>query len=682
MRYKAFISYCHRDEDWARWLHRTLESFKPPKALGDVGRLKPIFRDRDELSTSTDLSATILEALEGAEHLIVICSPAAAQSRWVDEEIRAFRALGRESIHCLVVDGDPAVAIPPAILEAAEPLAADPRPGADGKRPAFLKLASTLLGVSYDELRQRDAQLRQRRLTMIAIAAVAGMALTGGLAALAFIGQQQAEVERVRAVQALEDAARARDEAQHQAKIASAINAFLNNDLLLAATPERLGRDVTVREVVERASALVEERFEDEPLIQAELRNSLGTTHLGLGNGDAAIEEFRFALALRKEHAEPDSELLQNSYGNLATALSDFGYFDEAIELSETAVADAGRSGADPSHLLALHEMAGNVYWYAKRFEQAERHYKTSIAIAEESTEDTTSAFRSMNGLALIYSEERRFSEAELMLRRLSGALTESVGEAHPDRLSVLGNLAVILGQMSRWEESADVFEEIIRLERGVYGEDHPKLAFDMQNYASVLESLGRFDEAESLLEQAMSIIRRQPAEHTYLINILDTLSGVYRQQGRYPEAIGASAEALERSIEVYGENSTDTFRLANRHAGNLIRAERNEDAEVLLVEWVARARQVLPAQHYLLGVLLVTRGTNLGFLGEFRTGEPLALEGIGYLEKGIGPDHEVTLAYLGDLVRFYGLAGDEERVDHWQGVISTRRAVDTEASC
>ncbi|MCZ6830962.1 MAG: TIR domain-containing protein [Gammaproteobacteria bacterium] len=32
-KYKAFISYSHADEKWARWSHRALESYKPPKHL-------------------------------------------------------------------------------------------------------------------------------------------------------------------------------------------------------------------------------------------------------------------------------------------------------------------------------------------------------------------------------------------------------------------------------------------------------------------------------------------------------------------------------------------------------------------------------------------------------------------------------------------------------------------------
>ncbi|HEV2043198.1 MAG TPA: toll/interleukin-1 receptor domain-containing protein, partial [Sphingomicrobium sp.] len=97
-RYCAFLSYSHADTAQADWLHKAIERFAVPKGL--VGRvtangavpknLSPIFRDRHELAASSDLGQTIRAALKQSRFLIVLCSPAAAQSRWVNEEILTF----------------------------------------------------------------------------------------------------------------------------------------------------------------------------------------------------------------------------------------------------------------------------------------------------------------------------------------------------------------------------------------------------------------------------------------------------------------------------------------------------------------------------------------------------------------------------------------------------------------
>jgi hypothetical protein len=114
--YRAFISYSHKDKAWADWLHRTLETYRVPSRLvgrqtaaGTVPRrLVPIFRDRDELPTASDLSQKVNEALAQSANLLVICSPRSAGSRWTNEEVLSFKRRGRsERIFCLIVDGEP-----------------------------------------------------------------------------------------------------------------------------------------------------------------------------------------------------------------------------------------------------------------------------------------------------------------------------------------------------------------------------------------------------------------------------------------------------------------------------------------------------------------------------------------------------------------------------------------------
>jgi len=199
-KYFAFISYSHRDKKWADWLHKSLETFKVPKAIvGSEGRdgtvpkrVFPIFRDREELPTSADLGANINNALENSNYLVVICSPNSAKSQWVNEEILSWKRLGKENkILCLIVDGEPNATdmgqpddecFPEALkfklgdnleltTERTEPIAADAREHADGKSNAKLKLLAGLLGVNYDALKQREKRRQIRTRIMYAVLA-------------------------------------------------------------------------------------------------------------------------------------------------------------------------------------------------------------------------------------------------------------------------------------------------------------------------------------------------------------------------------------------------------------------------------------------------------------------------------------------------------------------------------
>jgi len=220
-RYWAFISYSQRDVEWAQWLHEELETYRVPRQwIGrQVGgnrkitpRLIPIFRDRDELPSAGDLGSKIREALEASYALIVICSPYAAASPWVNEEVRTFKSFGRsQRVFPLIIDGEPFASerpslglpecFPPALRFAvaadgtltdrrADPLAADARQGKDGRSAARLKLIAGILGVGFDDLRRREAVRQRQRRLIGGFAAVAG----GLLMAAAYIGLADGDI--------------------------------------------------------------------------------------------------------------------------------------------------------------------------------------------------------------------------------------------------------------------------------------------------------------------------------------------------------------------------------------------------------------------------------------------------------------------------------------------------------
>ena len=217
-RYRAFLSYSHRDRRIAAWLHRALETYDIPQKLvgthtlqGEVPRrLVPVFKDREELPAAHNLGEAIDLALGESDALIVLCSPDAKQSLWVDKEVERFKHLhGDNRVFALLIRGEPAESFPPSLAvrfhdghrtdEPAEPIAADLRPQGDGHRRALLKLVAGLTGVKFDELVGRDQQRRHRRMAYATAASLAGMTVTTGLAVYAIEQRDEARVRQVEA---------------------------------------------------------------------------------------------------------------------------------------------------------------------------------------------------------------------------------------------------------------------------------------------------------------------------------------------------------------------------------------------------------------------------------------------------------------------------------------------------
>lgn len=202
--YNAFISYKHgpRDNKVAAHVQSQLEHFHIPgkirKKTGKT-RIQRIFRDKDELPITSNLTETIENALQKSEFLIVICSPHTKESIWVRREIEFFlKTHDRDHILAVLSEGEPQDALPQELLEEEvtitqpngatytytrekEPLCCDYRGSfrkADNEE--LPRLAAALIGCSYDELMNRRRAYQMRRITVL------GLVLTS--LALGFMG--------------------------------------------------------------------------------------------------------------------------------------------------------------------------------------------------------------------------------------------------------------------------------------------------------------------------------------------------------------------------------------------------------------------------------------------------------------------------------------------------------------
>ena len=413
-RYWAFLSYSHRDSATADWLHDELEKYHVPRAL--VGRdtpngpipasFSPIFRDRHELAAAGDLGQTIRGALSATRCLIVLCSPEAARSRWTNEEILAFKkAHPGGCVLAAIVEGEPFASemkgraaeecFPPALRQKfdsrgrptgkrAEPIAADLRPSGDGRQLGFLKIVAGMLGLGLDELVQRDQQRRNRRLTYIAAASLAGMTLTSGLAVFAFDK---------------------RDEARDQRREAEGLVGFMLGDLRQKLEP--IGRLDTLDAVGSRALRYFARQDKSEL-------------------SDAALAQRSKALTLMGEIA--------NTRGDYDGAL--VSYHEAMAGTAEM----VRRAPNDPERLF---DHAQNVFWVGDialkrgqlgRAEAAMREYKRladrMLALEPDNQKWRMETKYADSNLGVMLYEQRRYAEA---IRQLERALATSEALAAAD---------------------------------------------------------------------------------------------------------------------------------------------------------------------------------------------------------------------------------------------------------
>jgi tetratricopeptide (TPR) repeat protein len=566
-KYRAFISYSHSDTRWATWLHRALESYRPPKEL--VGtttvrgvvpkRLAPVFRDREELPSATDLGGLLREALAQSQCQIIICSPKAAKSRWVNEEILSFKRLGREDrIFCLIVGGEPYASgiagredeecFPPAARfklgpdgelsnEPTEPIAADARPGKDGKQNAKLKIVAGLLAVGFDALRRREAQRRNRRLVAVASGAMVGMVITSGLAAYALYERAAAERQTVRA--------------EAEARTAKETTKFLVDLFKITEPSEARGNAVTAREMLDKGAASIDHDLAQQPTIQATLMDTLGTAYLELGIYGPARPLLDRAVATRRGLHDTDPVPLSESLSHLGYLLELQDEFGNA----EKAYRDAIRlESSKPDDPKSREELARTLHGLGFLLVE-EGHFRE----AEQTLRDALSRQQALYGdvhpdIAVTLKDLARavadggdlkqaipiMKSALAMQRRLRGS------EPHPDVAEAINDLAMLLWRTEDYTASEQFFVEALQMERRLYGEKHPEIATGLENLASTLQDKGDLAAAESYYAQSLAMRRDLVGEvHPDVAHTMHNLASLQFDRGETRAALATEREVL-----------------------------------------------------------------------------------------------------------------------------------------
>ena len=212
--YLAFISYRHRDPDQkvSSFLRRKLEGYHLPGQC-TLPKKRKLFRDTDELPTSTDLGEDIERALEESEYLIALCSEDYIASRWCMREVELYLNMGRKDrILPVLVSGTPETAIPESIRDIQ--VAADVRSGKRGDMEAAIPaLLSRMTGMDANEFVAQERRFRIGVGTGIAAAVTAAII---GFAAYSMHTAALIEQGNEQVAEAARQAAIAREEAVEQ----------------------------------------------------------------------------------------------------------------------------------------------------------------------------------------------------------------------------------------------------------------------------------------------------------------------------------------------------------------------------------------------------------------------------------------------------------------------------------
>ena len=595
-RYRAFISYTHRDEKVVSWLHHALETYRlPAKLVGkhtSVGvvpqRLTPIFRDRDELPARADLGAAITAALQNSLFLVVVCSPAAAASKWVNEEIRAFKQHhGEDRVLAVIIGGEPfasdrrfaagdsALSLADGAAQEcfplalryrvgadgeltrarAEPIAADLRADGDGRSRVRLKLVAGLTGLELDDLVQREAQRRVRRGAMITSGALMGMLVAGGLAVYANVQRLAAERE---------------------AATARAASEFLIGTFLLSNPATQNPKTITALSILDQSAERARVELADQPVVQARLVSTLGQAFINLGlfeQARTAIERSSAAIT----RAGPDGA---DAALTLATTHIKMGAPQQAMSSVRRAERLLGETDRPQDRARAaviegtIHTAAADVKAGLAAYDRALLIYRTHPEFGARNHASTLLL------RANLLSDDRQFSAAESALLESLAITRKTLGDAHiltGQCWYALAQNAFLAGQLTLAEQR---IAKALFIERPLLDGNNAIVADLFSLQGQIYQAQKRLLPAQHALQRAIAIYRGAFGRPHYLIGIAQVYLALVQSERGQPEvALQTLADAKRNYDASYGKQHANHGDLLVHRATILARAGRRAEA-------------------------------------------------------------------------------------------------------
>jgi hypothetical protein len=444
----------------------------------------------------------------------------------------------------------------------------------------------------------------KNKLLLGAIAACTALLLLG-----AIISTWQA----VRATRAERAATLEKDRANSEAASAKAVTEFLESSLLSQASAQQQSGidqkpdpDVKVRTLLDRAAAGIGGKFAAQPMVEADVRETIGNTYRDLNLLAQAEAQYKKAYSLRLQAAGPDDPKTISALGDLASLTADEGKFPEAAKIGEGVVQNFTRVlGPDDARTARATQSLGVFYLYLGQYAKSEPLLQKALSYQMRTLGlDNIDTLDTSDSLEQLYISDHKYPQAEPLALKALDSYKRLYGPGHPYTLRemyALGRIYLAEEKFPQAEASLlPVMEGNIRL----LGAEHPNTLATEQTVASLYNKEGKHAEALAMQQKVYDAFNKQGPDLPGTLAAEGDLAMLYASNGDLQKAEALDKDTVEKDTRKYGPAHPETL----------------------------------------------TALTNLAYLYEThnRYGEalPLELRGQQIAEKQFGPDHRVVIAY------------------------------------
>ncbi len=299
-------------------------------------------------------------------------------------------------------------------------------------------------------------------------------------------------------------------------------------------------RHVTVEAVLNKAAARIAGKFDDNPEVEAAIRQTVGDTYMELGLYPEGQPHLERTLELRRRVLGPEHPDTLTSMSNLAVLYRVHGQYERS-ETLQTQALEVRRRVLGPEHpdtLTSMNNLA-TLYKARDQYEKAETLHSQALEILRRVLgPEHPDTLTSMSNLAELSKELGHYEKAEALHTQALELRRRVPGPEHPSTLSSLNNLALLYHSRGQDGKAEPLFQQALEIERRVLGSEHPGTLTTTNNLALVYDARGQYEKAEPLFTQTLEIQRRVVGpEHPNTLTLMNNLARLYEARGQYEKA-------------------------------------------------------------------------------------------------------------------------------------------------
>jgi serine/threonine protein kinase len=465
--------------------------------------------------------------------------------------------------------------------------------------------------------------------------------------------------------------------AERQAKITQTVNDFFTRNIIRSFSSYRKAREeVTVLSILDNVSVNLEGEFKNEPLIEAQIRQSLGDMYTNIAEFEAARPQLERALQIYQEHLGEEDPITIDTVYSLGYMFKRQGRYEEA-EPFLLKVVESRRRILGPAHSQTLYEMhhLGLLYMLQGRYLDWE---SLSLELLQASRkfldEEHETAILAISNAGRMYTFQGRYSKAEPLLVKTLNLTRRIKGENHAWTQEFTGWLGWLYYLEGRYNEAEFLLEQSVEMCRRIRGEEIDILLRFTNFLGKLYIDQGQYEKAERLFVEATETGSIKLGEkHPETLTALNGLGVVYRDQRRYEKAELLIRKALEGRRRVLGNEHPNTLASLNDLA-ILCKAESlYEEAEEFFNKALNGRRNKLGENH---PDTLESKNDLAALYKEqafYEEAELLLLQAIEGKRLRLGNAHPHTLESWKNLIELYEAWEKPEKAEKWRTKLAQR---------